>query len=738
MLEQEISHFLDKNCMDYDRYVIENRAIIAIDGLKPIHRRIIWSMYQDKLTYNRNRTKSVNASGAVLRYSPHGDSSVYQAMVRLANDSVMYSLIDGKGSFGTTTSRDIVAGSARYTEARLSEITKEIYGDIEKENVDMVLNYDETRLEPTVLPTKFPLILANPNMGIAVGIASSIPSFNLKDINNTVIDLIHNKELPLLIPDFPTGGKVLYNEDELLNINKNGLGKVRLRCKYIIENNKDIVITEIPYTTTREVIIEKILALYSEGKLKELIDVVDSSGVDGLRIVLEVRKNTDVEKFMNKLYKLTPLEDSFSCNMNILLNGSPQVLGVRDILKEWLLFRENCVKRELQYELTQKTNKLNILKGLKQVLLDVDKAIKIIKESDEDKVIDNLMLHFSISKEQAETVANMKLRNINEKYILKQIKDIDNLEEEVKLLRVNIESKEYIDNIIITQLNEISNKYSKERKTEILYEYSDINNDKELLVDNYNCSIVVTQKGYIKKVKVLSDNQKLKDGDEVTKIIKANNIDTLMMLTNLGNRYRINISDLNLVTNTSLGDYLPSIISLGEYANIISVVSIPKLAKGYMVFVYENGKVAKVDISSYLSNNKVLANCFSTKSKIVTMDYINNDTDILLCSNETKGLICNTSRVNAKKSRNTDGVVVMKLDDNLKVLNAKINVGSEDKIEITTSKGVTKEVMLNDISPSNNIDECWYQYLLGRNGNQGKFVLNSRDKSWNITNCEII
>lgn len=728
----ELHDLLNKNCMDYAEYVILERAIPDVrDGNKNIHRRILWSMNLDGLQHNKNRTKSINASGSVLRFSPHGDSSVYQAMVRLTNDSVNYPLIDGKGSFGSITSKEIQPGAARYTEMRLAPISQEYLTNINKDAVNMQDNYDNTRLEPEVLPVSFPAILCQPNIGIAVGIASNICPFPLTDVIDNTIHAIKGEELKVMIPDFTTGGYIVYDEAALKKIHNTGQGGIKIRCKYHIENNS-IVITEIPYTTTRESIINSIITLVKDGKIKDIVDVNDYSGKKGLNITIDVKKNVNIDSLMKKLYKLTPLEDSFSCNFTVINHDKPMVLGIPQILKEWVKFREDTVKRILSYDLTQKKEKYHLLLGLEKILADVDKAIDIIKKSDDNNIIVSLQDYFNIDSVQAEYIANMKLRNINTTNITKQLMAIKTLKTEINDLINKINSKDEINKIIINDLERVKKNYGRERISGITYDLFDYN-DKDL-IEEYNCRIVYT-KNYIKKHLKQSDNHKVKEGEIIINDIATNNKSTLLVFTNKANRYKIPVYELEDLTPSAYGQFIPSLIQLEEGEEVIKIVSVDDSSKGYIVSVFENGKVAKVSIKSFMSNNKKLMNCFNTESKLISIGYIEKDKDVFILSSEGKGLIFNTERINSKSSRNTQGNIGIKLNEGFKVVAAIINVTKDDRFTIHTEKGKEIFIMLDDVS--SNESKNWFNHLQGRAGNQGSFLYNTRSKNDLITNVEV-
>ena len=733
----DFSEVFSKNYTEYAKYTINSRAIPNLeDGCKIIHRRILWSMYVNKNTWDKKRVKANTAVGLTMGYSPHGNTSIYGAMVRFANDSVNLNLIDGKGAFSSKTSRDVDAGADRYVEVRLAPIVKEYLKDIDKNIVEMKNNYDNTKLEPSLLPTTFPTILANPNLGIATGIACNICGFEISDLVDSTLNIIDGKEPNFMIPTFPTYGELIYDEKALKSIQETGKGKLILRATYHYEDNK-IVITSIPYTTTREAIIEKIIDLVKDGKIKDIVDINDNTGRCGLKITINVKKNCDKDKLMAVLFNKTTLQDTFSCNFNVLDNGVPKTLGTNEIIKKWLIFRRKCLRRKIENDITTKGEKLNILLGLKEVLLDIDKAIEIIRKHSNPE--EELMNIFRLNTEQAEYILSMKLRNINKDYIIKQIKDIDNLKQEVDFLRNNIDNIDYINNIIKDDLIRVKKNYSYERQTKIIYNdnFSNINS-KQDLIEQYNWRIYYTNH-YIKKYRKQSDNHKYKDTDTILGDITTTNKSTLLLFTNKANRYKIPVYELSTYTPSQLGDYVYNITTMDKDEQIIKVVSIPKDYKkdSYIVCVYDNGKVAKINIESYLSNNKKLQNCYNTDSKLIGIDYITKDVDIFLLSEEGKALTINTERINPKGSRTTQGTTGIKLNEGYKCIASIIGVTKDYNFKLITEKGREKEFMLDDIVSSEN-ERRLFDYIYGRNGNQGNFLINTRPTNDLITDFEIL
>lgn len=726
--DKEIDKIVEDNMMDFSQYVIKNRSLPCLySGLKPIHLKILWTMYEDKIV---NFTKSETVAGRVMAYSPHG--SCYDTMVNMAQkDRHIHPLIMGHGNFGSYCSSELMYASSRYTECKLSELSLDCLEGIEKHMVDMIDNYDNTKKMPKYLPTRFPLALVMSHNGIAVGMASNTPSFNLVDVCNLTIDIINKNEIKSIIPDFATGGYILFDKKNIESINKKGIGTVKLRAKYSKKGNT-IIINEIPYGSKVyvEVIIDKIIELVKQGKIKEITNVLNQTGYKGLSIEIECKKGTDLDKLMNKLYALTPLESSFSCNMNMLVGKNPKVLGVYNVIEEWLKFRRDCIKRGLEYEVEIKSKKLHLLKGLERVLVDIDKAIELIRKSDEEAILDNLMNNFNIDDQQAQEISNMKLRNINKNYILKQIQDISNLIDEINNMKDILSNPRRIDEIIIKDLRDVSKKYGQPRKTEIIYEdeISTTSISKEDLIEDYNCRILFTKDGYIKKYLRQSDNHKLKDGDVMMGDMISTNKSTLLIFTNKANRYRLNAYELDTMTPQSYGSFIRNIINLEDDEEVIKVVSIEKEV-GYMSFIYDTGKLAKVNIKSYLSNNKKLQNCFNIDSKLIAIEYIKEDVDCLLVTSEGKVLITNTNNIASKGTRNSQGNVIIKLPENITCIGATINISTDDKFVLKTAKGKSKEFLLDDIAPTGKTNEerTLFTYLYGRSGVQGNFVINTRN-----------
>lgn len=673
VVEQKIVSTIEKNYMPYAMSVIMSRAIPEIDGFKPSHRKLLFTMYKMGLL-NSARTKSANIVGQTMKLNPHGDSAIYDTMVRLSRgyEALLHPYVDSKGNFGKFYSRDMAWAASRYTEAKLDDICRELFKDIDKDTVDFVDNYDNTLKEPTLLPASFPSILVNANTGIAVGMASSICPFNLKEVCDTTIALIkdpnHDLSTTLLAPDFIGGGQLLYDKKSMDSIYKTGRGPIKIRSRYSYDKSENCIdITSIPPTTTSEAIIEKVIDLVKMGKIKEISDIRDETGLDGLKITIDLKRGTDPEKLMLKLFKMTPIEDTFSCNFNVLIAGTPRVLGVRELLEEWIAFRTECVKRRTIFELKKKGDKLHLLRGLSKILLDIDKAVEIIRGTDEEsEVIPNLMIGFGIDEIQAEYVAEIKLRHLNREYILKRTDETEQLEKDIEELKNIINSKQKINEIIISELMEVSKKYSKPRKTMIIYydKENDYHVDEE--IPDYSVSLFFTKEGYFKKITPqslrASSEQKLKEGDQIEKVFEATNNSDLLFFTNKGKVYKAKVYDFQDSKASVMGEYIPAKLSMDEDESIICMVN-TKNYLGYMLFFFENGKVSKVDMKSYYTktNRKKLLGAYSDKSPLVKAVYILRDEEFLLVASSGKMLILHTGAINVKTTRNNQGVAVMTL-----------------------------------------------------------------------------
>ena len=671
--EQQIIDTLEENYMPYAMSVIISRAIPEIDGLKPSHRKLLYTMYKMGLL-NGNLTKSANVVGQTMKLNPHGDSAIYETMVRLTdgNGALLLPLVKSKGNFGRVYSRDMAYAASRYTEVKLNPVCSELFGDLDKNTVDFFDNYDGTMKEPTLLPATFPSILANPNQGIAVGMASNICSFNLRELCEATLMRMHDPDADildtLLAPDFPTGGELIYNRSELKEIYRTGRGSFKVRAKYEYDKSQNCIdIKEIPYTTTVEVIIDKIVDLVKSGKVKEISDIRDETDLKGLKITIDLKRGVDPDKLMLKLFKMTPLQDSFGCNFNILVEGSPIVLGVNDMICEWLRFRRSCIKRAIAFDIQKKSEKLHLLEGLSLILLDIDKAIKIVRETEDDSmVIPNLMKGFKITEVQAEYVAEIKLRNLNKDYILKRIAEIETLKKELEELKSTLESKTKINKLIEKQLKQIAKKYGSDRKTEIITadEIKDI--VEEEIIDNYSVKLFRTQHGYLKKISLVSlrtsGEQRLKDDDTMIQEIEAQNSSEIIFFARSGDVYKIKAYDVPDSKASLLGEFIPNLVGLTEKEEIVGMSATDDFS-GDLVFFFENGKAARVPLKSYQTktNRKKLANGFSSKSPLVEMFYLPAETemDIVLFSDKDRAITVNTERIPLKTTRTTQGVNIM-------------------------------------------------------------------------------
>lgn len=673
IVEQPITETLEINYMPYAMSVILSRAIPEIDGFKPSHRKLLYTMYKMGLLTG-GRIKSANIVGRTMQLNPHGDSAIYNTMVRLSKgyEALLHPYVDSKGNFGKAYSRDMAWAASRYTEAKLAPICAELFRDIDKDTVDFVDNYDSTMKEPTLLPVSFPSVLVNANTGIAVGMASSICPFNLKEICDTTIALIKNPDHEvadtLAAPDFPGGGKILYNREEIEKIYQTGRGGIKVRAKYQYDkSNNCIDITEIPPTTTVEAIIDKMIEKVKAGALKEISDVRDETDRNGLKITVDLKRGVDAEKLMAKLFKMTTLEDTFSCNFNVLISGTPKVLGVKELLNEWIAFRTECVKRRTFFDLTKAKNKLHLLKGLEKILLDIDKAIAIIRGTDEEsEVVPNLMIGFGIDETQAEYVAEIKLRHLNKEYILKRTADIEDLQKEIADMEDILNSRSRIKKIIIEELQGVEDKYSQTRKSEICYT-ADLEDEPEIEeIPDYPVTFFFTKDGYFKKITPLSlrmsGEHKLKDGDEIVKSVEGSNLDELLFFTDKCQVYKAKASDFDDTKASVLGDYVASKLQMDEGENAV-FMAVTKDYSGHMLFVFENGKAAKVPLNSYATktNRKKLLKAYSDKAPLAAMVQLSEDKDIILKSSAGRLLLINTGAVSVKTTKDTIGVAVMNL-----------------------------------------------------------------------------
>lgn len=672
IIEEKIVNTLEKNYMPYAMSVIMSRAIPEIDGFKPSHRKLLFTMYKMGL-FGSSRTKSANIVGQTMKLNPHGDSAIYDTMVRMSRgyEALLYPYVDSKGNFGKFYSRDMACAASRYTEAKLESICKELFKDIDKDTVDFVPNYDNTLEEPSLLPCTFPSVLVNSNTGIAVGMASSICPFNLKEVCDTTIAYIKNRECDisetLIAPDFPGAGEIIYDKERIESIYKTGRGGIKVRSRYQYDKEYNCIdIVNIPPTTTSEVIIEKIAELVKLGKIREISDVRDETGLEGLKITIDLKRGVDPDKLMAKLFKLTPLEDTFSCNFNILVGGTPKVMGVREILEEWTEFRKECIRRRTFFDLNKKKSKLHILKGLAKILLDIDKAIDIIKKTQEEtNVVPNLMKGFSIDEIQAESVSEIKLRHLNREYILKRTNESEILEKEIKELESILSDKNKIYEIIIKELSEISNQYGKPRKSLLVYPEDTQEYDFNEVIPNYPVKFFITKEGYFKKITPqsfkMNSEQKLKSDDEIAQEISGENHSDLLFFTDKCQVYKAKGYTFSDTKASSMGEYIPAVLSFDKNEKVV-YMAVTNDYSGFMMFFFESGKVSKVEMKSYFTktNRKKLIKAYSDKENIVRAFYMTCDQDFILTSSSGKILIFNSSMVNLKQTKNTQGVAVMK------------------------------------------------------------------------------
>ena len=673
VVEQPICDTLEINYMPYAMSVIVSRAIPEIDGFKPSHRKLLYTMYKMGLL-NGARTKSANIVGATMKLNPHGDAAIYETMVRLAkgNGALLTPFVDSKGNFGKVYSRDMSYAAPRYTEAKLSAICQELFADIDADTVDMVDNYDATMLEPTLLPTTFPNVLVSANTGIAVGMASNICGFNLREVCQTTIAWIKNPDCDIMetlpAPDFSTGGEILYDPLEMAEIYKTGRGSFRVRAKwrYIREENL-IEIYEIPYTTTSEAIMDKVEELVKAGKIREIADMRDETDLNGLKLTIDLKRGADPDKLMAKLYRLTPLMDSYPCNFNILIAGMPQVLGVREILEEWTAWRSECVRRRVYFRLRKKQEKLHLLKGLGRILLDIDRAIAIIRGTELDsEVIPNLMIGFGIDQIQAEFVAEIKLRNINKEYILKRTAEIEELEKEIADLDATLHSTRRIRSIIVDELKAVAKKYGEDRRTTLVYETALAVEEEEDETPDYPVSVFVTQGGYLKKITPqslrMSGEQKYKEGDGLLRRMELTNRAELLVFTSACQAYKCRLSDFDDSKASVLGDFLPAKLGMDEGENVVDVMPAGDYS-GWLLFVFENGKIAKVERSAYAtkSNRRKLTGAFSDKSPVKAIICLPEEKEIAVYATDGRALVISSALLSAKSTRSTQGVAVMAL-----------------------------------------------------------------------------
>ena len=672
--QQIITDTLRENYMPYAMSVIMSRAIPEIDGFKPSHRKLLYTMYKMGLLQG-GLVKSANIAGQTMKLNPHGDAAIYDTMVRLSrgNEALLHPYVESKGNFGKAYSTDMECAASRYTEAKLAPIAAELFRDIDKDTVDFADNYDATMKEPTLLPVTFPSILVNNNLGIAVGMASNICSFNLAEVCETTIALIKDPEHDLLstlkAPDFPGGGRLIYDRALLQRIYDTGRGSVRVRAVYTYDKEHNCIdVTEIPYSTTIEAIIAKVAELSKAGKLKEVNDIRNETDLNGLKITIDLKRGTDPDKLMNKLFASTPLEDSFGCNFNVLIGGVPQVMSVRGLLEEWIAFRMSCVERRTYFDLSKAKEKLHLLKGLEKILLDIDKAIRIVRETDEEaEVVPNLMIGFGIDQIQAEYVAEIKLRHLNREYIMKRLDDVAELEKTVAELEEILSSKNRIRRILIDELQAVAKKYGQPRRTQLIYaaDIEEAQAEEEEIPD-YPCTLFFTREGYFKKITPqslrMSGEQKLKEGDEIVDAIETSNARELLFFSDKGNVYKSRAADFKDTKASVMGDYIPSKLGFDEGENAVYMAVVSEYT-GYMLFFFENGKAAKVEMSAYATktNRRKLVGAYSDKSPLVALFYVPEDGEYLLTSTSGRRLLVHTGAISVKTTRNTIGVQVMTL-----------------------------------------------------------------------------
>ncbi len=687
VIQQPITETIEKNYMPYVMSVIVSRAIPEIDGLKPSHRKLLYTMYKMGLL-NGGRTKSANIVGQTMRLNPHGDASIYETMVRLTrgNATLLHPLIDSKGSFGKQYSSDMKPSAARYTEAKLDPICHELFGGIEKNAVDMVDNYDATMQEPVLLPTTFPNILVMPNMGIAVGMASNICSFNLAEVCDGTIAMLRKPRLPvdklmelIKAPDFSGGGVILYDEEEMKRIYTTGSGSVRMRARYVFDKeNSCIEIIQIPYSTTIELIMAKLTALYKEGKIKEITDFRDEIDLNGFKLTLDVRRGTDPDKLMAKLFKMTPLEDSFRCNFNVLINATPRTMGVQEILQEWIAFRLQCLKRELKFDLKKKKDKLHLLLGLGKILLDIDKAIRIIRKTEkESQVVPNLMKGFEIDEIQANFIAEIKLRYLNREYILNRLAEIDDLQKEIADMEETLKDELKQKSLLIQQLTDIKKKYGQPRRTQIVSAGSVKEYKEEEHIENYPARFVLSRQGYFKKITFRSlqgnDEQSFKEDDEQLYLVDGQNTDNFIFLTNQQQLYRAKAEDFDTTKASALGDYLPVKLKMDpDEKPILMNIQNKYPAKENIVLIFQNGKGVRISVSNYeiTGNRRKITSAYSKNSPVVAAFYEKSPMDIMITSSDGRAILIKSTLIPIMATRTSGGVTLMSMKKGVTVTSA--------------------------------------------------------------------
>lgn len=673
VVEQRITDTLETNYMPYAMSVIVSRAIPEIDGFKPSHRKLLYTMYKMGLL-NGARTKSANIVGQTMRLNPHGDAAIYDTMVRLSKGygALLHPFVDSKGNFGKVYSRDMAWAASRYTEAKLSAICAELFRDIDSDTVDFIDNYDNTMKEPALLPTTFPNILVSANQGIAVGMASQLCGFNLGEVCDTTIAYLKNPDCDLtetlLAPDFPTGGEVICDVDALREIYSTGRGGVKVRARWRYDKKENLIeVYEIPYTTTTEAIMDKVAELIKAGKVREITDMRDETDLNGLKLTIDLKRGTDPDKLMQKLMKSATLQDTMSCNFNVLIAGMPRVMGVRELLDEWCAWRTECVRRRVYFVMSKKKDKLHLLKGLKRILLDIDRAIRIIRETEaEADVVPNLMIGFGIDQVQAEYVAEIKLRNINKEYILKRVEETSALQDEIEDLEDILARPARVKKIIVAELEDVRKKYAEPRRTGIVYGHEVEEYTEETTVDDYAVSVFLSREGYFKKITPASlrmnAEQKYKEGDALAQSFETSNAAEVMFFTDRCQVYKSRLSDFDDTKASALGDYLPAKLGMDEGESVV-YMALPGDYRGWMIFFFENGKAAKVELSAYrtTSNRRKLTGAYSDKSPLRTALCLREDCELAVYSTGPRVLVFSTALLGSKTTRATQGVAVLTL-----------------------------------------------------------------------------
>lgn len=690
--EETITDTLKKNYMPYAMSVIISRALPEIDGFKPSHRKLLYTMYKMGLLTGA-KTKSANIVGQTMKLNPHGDAAIYETMVRLSkgNEALLHPYVDSKGNFGKAYSKNMAYAASRYTEAKLAPICAELFSDIDKDTVDFVPNYDNETTEPTLLPATFPSVLVNANVGIAVSMASAVCPFNLAEVCETTVGLIRNPEHDIMStlkgPDFPGGGFIIYDEHELKNVYETGRGSIKIRSKYNFDEASNCIeVTEIPPTTTIEAIMDKIIELVKGGKISEISYIRDETDINGLKIAIDIKKGVDPDKLMKKLFRMTPLQDSYACNFNILIGGMPRVMGVREILEEWVAFRKECVKRRIYFELSKKKSKLHLLKGLKKILLDIDKAVKIVRETEEEtEVVPNLMIGFGIDETQADYVAEIKLRHLNKEYILNRISEIEDLEKSIAEMEDILKDDKKVKNLIIDELNEVSRKYRQPRKTLFIYTAGEEEEAEEDDTPDFPVTLFISQSGYFKKITPqslrMSGDQKLKEGDFIINSVETTNRSELLFFSDKAQVYKSKTSLFKNTKASELGVYVPAQLGFDDGESFRSMI-VTNDYSGYLIMIFANGKVAKVPLNAYetKTNRKKLANAYSDKSPLVAMFCVADNEDILLTTSNGRAVVFNTGMILPKNTRDTIGVQVVTLKAKAEVVGAQ-TVPEEKKAE---------------------------------------------------------